>query len=63
MLVSLYCTSILQSHDQGIIKSFKHYYHNQLVSKTISMIDQKLLHDATLMKVNLLDAEHLVGSW
>jgi hypothetical protein len=64
MLVPLNCTSILQSRDQGIIRSFKHYYHNQLVSKTISMIDHKLLHDATFMKLNLLNAQHFtVGSW
>jgi hypothetical protein len=58
------CTSILQPLDQGIIRSFKHYYHKQLVRKTIYMIDHKLLHGATLMKVNVLDALHLIAeSW
>jgi hypothetical protein len=59
------CTSILQPLDQRIMRSFKHYYHKQLARKTISMIDHKLLHDAaTLMMVNVLDAQHFIaGSW
>jgi hypothetical protein len=58
------CTSILRSLDQGIITSFKHYYRKQLVRKTIYMFDHKLLHDATLMKVNVLDALHFIAeSW
>jgi hypothetical protein len=57
-------TSILQPLDQGIIRSFKHYYHKQLVRKTIYMIDHKLLHDATLMEVNVLDALYFIAeSW
>jgi hypothetical protein len=58
------CTSILQPLDQGIIRSFKHYYCIQLVRKTIYTIDHKLLHDATLMTVNVLDALHFIAeSW
>jgi hypothetical protein len=58
------CTRILQPFDQGIIGSFKHYYYKQLAGKTVSMIDHKLLHDAALMKVNVLDVQHFtVGSW
>jgi hypothetical protein len=53
-------TSILRSIDQGIIRSFKHYYWKQLVRKTISMIDCKLLHDTTLRKTNVLDAQHFI---
>jgi hypothetical protein len=61
---SLNCTSVLQPLDQGIIRSFKHYYRKQLVRKTIHMIDHKLLLDATLMKVNILDALHFIAeSW
>jgi hypothetical protein len=57
------CTSILQPLDQGIIRSFKHYYRKQLLRKTIYMIDHKLLHDAALMKVNVLDAYFIAESW
>jgi hypothetical protein len=58
------CTSILQLLDQRITRSSKRYYHKQHARKTISMIDHRLLHDATLMKVNVLDAQHFVaGSW
>jgi hypothetical protein len=47
------CTSILQ-----------HYYHKQLVRKTIYMIDHKLLQDETQTKVNVLDALHFIAeSW
>jgi hypothetical protein len=36
----------------------------QLVRKIIYMIDHKLLHDATLMKVNALDAlQFIAESW
>jgi hypothetical protein len=59
------CTSILQPLDQGIIRSFKHYYYyKQFVRIIISVIDHKLLHDAALMKVNILDAQHFIAkSW
>jgi hypothetical protein len=58
------CTSILQPLDHGIIRSFEHFYRKQLVRKIISVIDFKLLHDVTLMKVNVLDAQHFtVESW
>lgn len=46
-----YCTSMLQPYDQRIIRSFKHYFHNQLPEKTISVINYKSLHYATLMKI------------
>jgi DDE superfamily endonuclease. len=53
------CTSILQSLDQGIIGSFRHYYCKQLARKTVLRIGCKLLHNApTLMKVNVEDALH-----
>jgi hypothetical protein len=53
-----YCISILQPPDQGIIRSFKQYYHKQHLRKTISVIHHKLLHDATFIKINILDAQH-----
>jgi hypothetical protein len=40
-------TSIFKPPDQGIVRSFKHYYHKQIVLKTIPRIDHKFLHDAT----------------
>jgi hypothetical protein len=55
------CTSILQPLDQGIIRSFKYHYRKQLVRKTIHVIVHKLLHDATLMKVNVL--HFIAESW
>jgi hypothetical protein len=33
----------------------------QLLRKTISIIDQKLLHDAAFMMVNIFDAQHLIA--
>jgi hypothetical protein len=58
------CTSSLQPPDQGIIGSFKHYNCRHLVRKTIYMIDHKLLRDATLMKLNVLDALQFISeSW
>jgi len=55
------CTSILQPLDQGIIRLFKHYYHKQLATKTSDIIDHRLLHDATIMKVNVSDAQHFTA--
>jgi len=50
------CTSIVQTLDQGVIWPFKYYYHKKLVRKSVSINDHKLLHYATIMKVNILDA-------
>lgn len=51
--------SASSSHiNTGIIWSHKHYYHKQLVRYTVSLIDHKLLHDATLMKSTVVDATH-----
>ena len=57
--------SASSSHiNEGIIWSHKHYYHKQLVRYTVSLIDQKLLHDATLMKLTVVDATHFTAiSW
>jgi len=58
------CTSIFQPLDQEIIRLFKHYYHKQLARKTSYIIDHRLLHDATIMKVNVSDAQHIIAeSW
>jgi len=35
--------------DNRISRSFKHYYHKQLVTNSVSTTDQKLHHDATPM--------------
>jgi hypothetical protein len=57
------CTSIFQSLDQGIIGSFKPYYYKQ-PEKTMSITDHKLLHDATLIEVIVLGAQHFITeSW
>ena len=53
--IPLNCTSISQSSDQGIIRLFRHYNNQQLVRKTISVIQPTFLHDGTLM-TNILDA-------
>jgi hypothetical protein len=51
--------SASSSHiNKGIIWSHKHYYHKQLVRYTVSLIDHKLLHNATLMKLTVVDATH-----
>lgn len=51
--------------NQGIIRSFKHYYDKQLVKKKIIfLIDHKCFHDATLLKVNVLNAmDFIAESW
>ena len=58
------CNSILQPPDQGTIRSFKHEYCKQHLTKIISMIDHQQLHDETLMEINVSDAPHfLAESW
>jgi hypothetical protein len=57
-------TNILHPLDKGIIQTFKHYCCNQLVRTIISATDHKLLHDATLVKVNVLDVLLFIAeSW
>jgi hypothetical protein len=58
-------TNILQTLDQGIIRSFKHYYYKQLEIKSISMIDHtSCFMFATLKKLNALDAQLFIAeSW
>jgi len=58
------CTSILQPPDQGIIRLFKHYYQKQLARQTSDRIDHMLLHDTTIMEVNVSDEQHFIAeSW
>ena len=55
---------IFQPLDQGTIKSFKHEYCKQHLTKIISMTDHQKLHDKTLMEINVSDAPHfLAESW
>jgi hypothetical protein len=42
-------------YDHGIVRLSEHCCNRQLVRKTITMVNHKLLHDATLMKVYVLD--------
>lgn len=44
---------ILQPPDHNQV--IKHNYDKQFLSKTISVIDHKVLHDATFMQVKVLD--------
>jgi len=53
--IPLNFTNIFQSSDQGIIRPFRHYNSQQLVRKTISVIQPTLFYDGTLM-TNILDA-------
>jgi len=57
--------SVSSSHiNTGIIWSHKHYYNKQLARYTVSFIYHKLLHDATLMKLTVVDAIHFTAkSW
>jgi hypothetical protein len=41
--------------------SCEHYYHKQFVTETIFMTDHKLLHNGTIMKVTVLDAQHFIA--
>jgi len=61
MFVCQNCTSILQPLDQGIIRLFKHYYHKQLARKSSDIIDHRLLHNATIMKVKVSDKQHFIA--
>jgi hypothetical protein len=55
------CTSQLEPLDLGIIHAFKCYYRNQLIQKTVAMIDRGLLQDATQMKLDALSATHFIA--
>jgi len=57
--------SASSSHiNAGIIWSHKHYYHKQLARYTVSFIYHKLLHDAKLIKLTVVDATHFTAkSW
>jgi hypothetical protein len=52
------CTIIFYPLDHGITSSFKYYYNKQLLRETTAVIDHKLLHDAAIRTVNVLDALH-----
>jgi hypothetical protein len=45
------CTGVLQPLDWEIFGSLKHYYQKELVRKTISVIEHKLVHDAAVVEV------------
>jgi hypothetical protein len=51
-------TSPLQSSDLGIILVFKCNQRKQLIQKTVTMTDARLLQDAIKMNVHVLPAMH-----
>jgi hypothetical protein len=53
------CTSILQLLDQEITRSFKHVI-QPYCKETISVIDHKMLRNATFMMVEVVDAPPII---
>jgi hypothetical protein len=51
-------TSLLQHSDLGIIHVFKCNQRKQLIQKTVTMTDARLLQDAIKMKLQVLPAMH-----
>jgi hypothetical protein len=50
--------------DLGIIHAFKSYYRKKVIHKTVAMIDEGLLQDASQMKLDVLSAMHfIVETW
>ena len=58
------CISILHLLDREKLRSLKHYYHKQIVRKTVSVVDHNLLHNESLMWVYFFDSLlFILESW
>jgi hypothetical protein len=55
------CTSQLQPLDLGVIHAFKCHYTKQFIQKTVAMLYEGLLQDATQMKQDMLSAMHFIA--
>jgi len=45
----------------GIISSFKYYCSKKVTIKTVSVVNNKVVFDATITKMYILDAQHFIA--
>jgi hypothetical protein len=55
------CTGQLQPLDLGVIHAFKCHYTEQFIQKTVAMLDEGLLQEATQIKLDVLSAVHFIA--
>jgi len=55
------CNTILQLLELGIISSFKYYCSKKVTIKTLSLLNNKVVFDTTIMKMYVLDAQNFIA--